>query len=69
MALAPPDYLVTVTVHVTVLPSTVIVIAVVPALRAVISPAEVTVAIAVDLDLYVDATLVALDGAIIGVNW
>ena len=59
-------YRTTVTVHVVVLPSTLTVTTVVPALRAVIKPVEETAAVVVVLTEYVAAVFVASPGAMIG---
>ena len=62
-------HLTTVTVHVTVLPSTLTVIVVEPALRAVIKPVDDTDAIVPDLVEYAALVLVASSGFIIGSSW
>jgi len=60
--------LTTLTEHETDLPSTVTVIVVVPAFRAVTSPADETDAVVADLDEYLAVIFVAFAGLTIGVS-
>ena len=62
-------YRVTLTLHVTAFPSTLTVIIVEPAFKAVIKPSGVTVAMDGDCEVYMMPVPVASDGVKTGLSW